>query len=182
MLADVEASELVFHGHSKNKKAFFNKDKSLIGTPDYVFRNQGGQKFIVEEKFSFQRENTRALSSPYENHLAQIACYMTLLEGLEAEYGYMLYWSYSISDYKGLYISSAQSFKVLATDDLSSVASRLLEDVVAFNQSGVSSFDKKKLNAWKCVNCVTTQICKHKTGVARRVTLPYESGAMDIDI
>lgn len=175
LLQDVSKSDLIFCGHGQSRrKLFYGAGRKLVGTPDYVFMNGNRERFVVEEKFSYQKPRTRLLNSPYDNHLAQLLAYMTLLEGLEAEYGYILYWRYSIGDQsKYPYISSAQVFKINASESLKKDISDLLQSILNFNAHGQYQLSEDNLNSWKCVNCVTSDYCQHKTGTDFNLTLPY---------
>lgn len=173
LIDDISTSKLIFHGHNKDEVKLFHDDTgTLVGSPDYIFEKSDGTRFVIEEKFSFQKLRTKPRFEPYSNHLVQLGTYTTLLNEIQASYGYILYWSYSFED-KTPCVSKAQAFRVDNSDEFETKIYSVVNELKTLNSSGETDFDINTLNPWKCVNCVTTDRCMHKTGNRSTLTLPY---------
>jgi CRISPR/Cas system-associated exonuclease Cas4 (RecB family) len=173
LLREIASSKLVFHGHNTSENnMFFDDAGTLVGCPDYIFERSDGTRFIVEEKFSYQKRHSTPPSSPYVNHRMQLGTYTMLLKGTEAPYGYLLYWSYSLQEGYPQIIH-ARAFMLESTRFLREEVLAKSSQMARFRNEGARSFDMEALNLWKCVNCVTTEICGHKTGTLDTLRLPY---------
>lgn len=175
LMQEISNSTLIFHGHnSDEQKLFYDESGELVGCPDYIFKKTDGTIFVVEEKFSFQNSQAKSIDKPYRNHLIQLGTYTSLLRDIRASYGYVLYWSYSFEDNEHTpYVSKVQSFRVNNSTIFHEELIRVVDEVKELNENGKIGFNIDTLNLWKCVNCVTTDRCNHKTGNTNTVTLPY---------
>ena len=176
LLHDIETSELIFHGHnSENSKIFYSEDKAICGIPDYIFKRKDGTLFIVEEKFSLQSENNILINKPYDNHRIQLGTYTMFLENINSSYGYVLYWFYRFSKYRGLpHICNAKMFRIKSSPSFKNEILSVLQAAREFNSKKViDNFKIHELNTWKCINCVTTELCSHKTGTVKNLNIPY---------
>ena len=174
LIEEISVSKMVFHGHGRGEKVFFvDSSGKFVGSPDYIFQKRNGTRFVVEEKFSLQKPNSRWISEPFSNHVAQVAAYMGLIDKIEAQYGYLLYWTFSFGDNERPYIRSAQAFKIFPSTDLVSWVRGISADINSLYKSEKLRFDQARLNSWKCVNCVVSDLCNHKTGIFDCLTFPY---------
>lgn len=165
LLSEIDGARLLFEGHSKKQpKLFSNAQKNITGVPDYIFEKKDGTRFVVEEKFSVQKKNSSILSRPYDNHIAQIGVYLTELSEIGADYGYLVYWTYSLHSTGKPNVESALAFRVNATPELKEHISHLIFEVRDLKEGKLIPFKVSALNHWKCVNCISTEICIHKTG------------------
>ncbi len=90
---DILESKLIFIGHEDGyKKPFYSNKKTLTGIPDYIFERPDKKKFIVEEKYTWNREN---ISTPYPNHITQLNGYIFGIESLDISYAYIIYFHWS---------------------------------------------------------------------------------------
>ena len=67
-LSKIINSKLIFSGHSDEKRIFINKEENYTGTPDYIFQNNEGNYFIVEEKFH-RKKDYRKLEESFDKEL-----------------------------------------------------------------------------------------------------------------
>jgi hypothetical protein len=174
LMHDISISKLLFHGHNRDEqKLFYDESGQIVGCPDYIFQKPDGTIFVVEEKFSLQKPNIKKIDKPYSNHLIQLGTYISLLRDIKASYGYLVYWSYSLKNEHIPYVSNAQLFRVNNSAIFNAEVSSVVDEVKELNSDRKIDFNIKNLNSWKCVNCVTSDSCNHKTGNKNTVTLPY---------
>ncbi len=177
LLHDIASSELIFYGHNTEKnKVFHNEDKTICGIPDYVFKRKDGTIFIVEEKFSLQNENTKQITKPYDNHRIQLGTYTMFLNNIKSSYGYILYWFYNFDRYRFPHICNAKMFKMNSSTFFRNEVKSTLQQTKEFQNKKVIDFKIEELNTWKCVNCITTELCIHKTGTIKNLHIPYNVG------
>ena len=167
---DVRKSEVYYVGHGKNVKRYFKSSKGdFVGQPDYIFINSEGVKFIVEEKFKSIKEEKRIIKT---NHKYQLSSYITGLDGLRAEYGYLVYWLYK-------YEEGIKQIKqcVVVKIEQNSIDIEGMRDIyrqIKKVNSGESlEFIRETINPSKCASCVVRKICGHKTGRFSDITVPY---------
>lgn len=175
LLLDIESSDLIYYGHNNEKnEVFYNENKTICGTPDYVFKRKDGKYFIVEEKFSLQDE----ISKPYDNHRIQLGTYTMYLEDIKSSYGYVLYWLCHLSragfsSYRFPRIHKARIFKLNSSTIFKNEIESVLQQTVEFQNKKMINFKTQDLNTSKCVNCITTEYCNHKTGTIKNLYIPY---------
>ena len=171
---DIVNSELVFSGHSvksDKQKYFINKEKGFIGQPDYIFKNDKGKHFVVEEKFKRQKESNQ--NNFFRNHKVQLASYIYFLNQYQIDYGYLVYWLYEYYN-KELKIENCKVLKISRTQGAESFLTTAHNSVVAFNQKKYLNINFNELSAKKCANCVYVLICGHKNLRKNQVSLPYQ--------
>lgn len=171
---DINESELIFSGHSKNDsslKYFINETKNFIGQPDYIFKNQHGKYFIVEEKF--KRQKTANQNYFFRNHKIQLASYIYLLNKYKIDYGYLVYWLY---DYNNCLfeVENCNVFKINRSQSAESFLDSAYNSVVSFNEKKILTLEINKLNPKKCANCVYVLSCGHKNKRENQVSMPYQ--------
>jgi hypothetical protein len=181
-LKDIKNSVVVYSGHNeKEKTKFFKNSKSnYIGQPDYIFDN-GGCKFIVEEKFRFKGKNRNYSFS--DSHKTQLYSYIFGLDEFEISYGYLIYWDYAEYDY--FYDSPGdlkflQVLKLYKNESARKKLNSLYERINELKKNKTLNFDHTKLNPNKCASCVTGRLCGHKTGRYSSLEFPYEEKYLKI--
>jgi hypothetical protein len=171
-------SELFFSGHSQENKNISFSNKDFKGQPDYIFKDKNGKYFVVEEKFRFIHDY-RAPKTFYENHLLQLASYMYGIEEPKIDYGFILYWQYTVVDNVHR-ILKCISKKVPKEDILLEKLRLQYKHIRSINRIANSenqvNFDASKLNLAKCTNCSVALICGHKSGKIDNLKLPYYNG------
>jgi CRISPR/Cas system-associated exonuclease Cas4 (RecB family) len=167
---DVRMSTLLYSGHNAENetKYFFNKARSFVGQPDYVFQNKDSQNFIVEEKFRWGRNGT--FERFYNNHKVQLASYIYGLEKFNADYGYLIYWYYDFQE-----ITSCKVLKISRTSQTRDFLNNSFLELTSFIKNKKINFNNDNLNPKKCANCVVNRFCGHKTGKFQDLEIPYSN-------
>lgn len=178
LLNDIASSELIFcdQNDDENKQIFYNKDKTICGIPDYVFKRKDGTFFIVEEKFSLLKESSKKISKPYVNHRFQLGTYSMFLENIKASYGYIIYWLYNFDKHRHPDICEAKSFRIDSSKSLKAEIEIAMDHINELQNKKTIDFKIEELNPRKCVNCISTELCLHKTGTVKNLHIPYNVG------
>lgn len=172
---DIDNSDLIFSGHTENSKEhnnyFLNEEKGFIGQPDYIFKNDKGQHFVVEEKFKRQKESNQ--NNFFRNHKVQLASYIYFLNQYKIDYGYLVYWLY---DYYGnqFDVEYCKVLRINRTQAAESFLTVAYNSVIKFNQQKHLDIDLNELSAKKCASCVYVLLCGHKNQRKNQVSLPYQ--------
>ncbi|MBT6170937.1 MAG: hypothetical protein HOH98_09355 [Flavobacteriaceae bacterium] len=187
MYSNILKSKIVFRGHRdgesklqskknnlqeliKFSKIFSTKDNSVVGVPDYVFEQQDGKKFIVEEKHTWQ-EN---VNNAFDNHEMQVLGYMNMIEHNTKKIipGYLIYFTWGY--YKGKISSKkVKLFKVEPTLDKQKKLKNTIDSLESFIKTGKVKFSKRSID--KCIGCTSRVFCDHVNGDIEQVTFPYNS-------
>ena len=187
LYSDVLKSKIIFRGHrdrdskseSKNRsihelikigKIFSNKDNSIVGVPDYIFKHQDGKDFIVEEKHTWQ-ENVNNI---FDNHEMQVLSYMNMIEHNPKKIipGYIIYFTWGY--FKGKISSTkAELFKVESTLEKQKKLKNTVDILNNFINSGEVKFPQQSID--KCIGCTSRIFCDHVNGDIKKVTFPYKS-------
>ncbi len=171
---DVNNSELIFSGHSEKSNEqnyFINEEKEFIGQPDYIFKNDKGKYFVVEEKFKCQKASNQKFF--FRNHKVQLASYIYFLNQYKIDYGYLVYWLYDYCDSQ-LNVESCKVLRINRTQVAESFLMGAYNSVINFNQQKYLNIDSNKLSAKKCASCVYVLVCGHKNQRKNQVSLPYQ--------
>jgi CRISPR/Cas system-associated exonuclease Cas4 (RecB family) len=176
---DISNSECVFTGHHSffNNQFFINEQYNFIGQPDYIFQNSDGRYFVVEEKF--KKDNNDSKGFFFSNHKVQLASYIHFLKEYNIDYGYLVYWYYSYENH----YPEVKKCQVLLLERKESILSYLMQ-----KHSSLQQFIKKRFynlpesdfNPKKCANCVYISYCGHKSRRKNQVTLPYQTGYLNL--
>jgi len=169
-LGDLLNSRLVFAGHeTKKREAFYSKNKTLAGIPDYIFERPDKTNFVVEEKHTWRQEE---ISSPFPNHLIQILAYVYGLESLQLSYGYVIYFHWCW--FKGsLSTSKVKTFRVTKSTSTKKQLVEIFQNVRSLKNGVPAHFDPATLNTEKCFGCSVRALCKHKSGRHDILQFPY---------
>ncbi len=172
LFEDIQNSTLVFSGHKENSnQLFFNNKKDFVGQPDYIFKNNKGDNFIVEEKF---KQNDNITSSLFSNHKVQLISYLYGLEEIDAKYGYLVYWYYCYENYS-IKIQRCKVFKVTKSETAKEYLVEIFDKTNVLKSGKKIVFDVSKLSPNKCVNCSFNKWCGHKTGLFKELYFPYQN-------
>ena len=168
---DIKDSKILYVGHNKEGKKYFKSSKgSFFGQPDYVFVNDLGKKYIVEEKF---RDVKKEIKSIRLNHKLQLASYINGIDELSASYGYLLYWYYSYEN-KVRRVKKCTVFKVEESVEDKAYLRETYKSILKLSEGSALDFDSNNLDAAKCASCVVRKFCGHKTGRFFEITVPYD--------
>jgi len=155
-------SKITFRGHNHDiYKAFHSKKFNVSGIPDYIMQKNNGDKFLLLEKHSWQKE---AINKPFKNHLIQAGAYIYLLPQLDLKYGYILYLQS---------IKIARLHKVVLSNQLKSFVEEKLNEIENFMETKKSKFDINFINVKKCFGCSLRMYCNHKNGKYSTIKIPY---------
>lgn len=168
---DIRNSSIYYIGHAENSVKYFKSSKGkFVGQPDYVFKNDLGENFVVEEKFrNFKSKATVA----YNNHKAQIISYLSGLDTINAKYGYLVYWYYEYSK-KYRRVKECIVYKYENDSNNASYIREVYTKILELNKGYVLPFGTRKLDANKCTNCAMRIFCGHKTGRLSEIAVPYK--------
>lgn len=168
----INKSKLIYSGHYKGQERDFkNKNGSLMGKPDYIFQDDKGLYFVVEEKFRFDKND----NSFYDNHLQQVGAYIYGISEPQISYGYLVYWGCSCNN-ESINIDECHIKQVNKDEQLRDELNDAFKEIEMMNRGYHISFDLSKINVNKCVNCSVAGICAHKKGIFKSITFPYHKG------
>ena len=162
-------SEIILKSYSNNSKPIFNENKSICGMPDYLFRKNNGDNFIVDERHTYRK----IIKAPWYSHIIQLAGYVFGLKSLNVNYGYIVYFHWSektkspIIDNPTIYLIEPSSV------EKAKLRSNYI-DVIKLKDGKALVFPKEELNFHKCIKCSVRYYCKHKTGTNPKLILPYQ--------
>lgn len=157
---------------------FYNNDKTLMGSPDYVLEDSEGSRFLLIEKFS--SIHSADVNTPFESDLIKHYGYLDEFKNNGFKYSVFLtwYWDYEDSDDnpndKKMVVQKYRLIK-LAANDLNYIKFlNVFKKVKDFKASGKYIVDSNKIShPKKCLNCSVFSYCDHKTGRFNEVSLPY---------
>lgn len=171
---EIALSEKIYFGHSNDEDDtnFINKNIKIVMKPDYIFKNNLNQYFVVEEKFKFYNEEIDF----YQNDKVQIASYISFIEEYKINHGYLIYWFYK---YKKSSISGYKILKIERSPELEIYMINLITRVEKFISNRKMDL-KINYSAKKCARCSLTLICGHKNKKHSNLTLPYDEKYLDL--
>lgn len=204
ILSTIKSCKLLYSGH-KERKPFINHKEKFIGDPDYIFLNNEGKMFIVEEKFSYRRDPERLsydeIQADYyneyivdedaerkrndwknksvrfhENHVIQTYSYLRNHPD-DISHGYLLYWFYDFKD--GIpYIHKCEILKIENHEYYEKKYNSYMKSLTTFiNQSQIQL---NSISCQKCVRCSIAKYCGHKTGKFEKVNIPYDRSCISL--
>ncbi|MBC8054571.1 MAG: hypothetical protein H7Y13_16040 [Sphingobacteriaceae bacterium] len=199
--------KLVFAGHSSDQNIFIKDD--WRGIPDYIFEDNAGKFFVVEEKFQMKRDPAKMSHDEwiddkfggtgvdveaqkarreweefkgffYSNHIVQLASYIQNITSYDLSYGYLIYWYYDYNGDQEPYIHKMVLKKVILDSATQALYHNTVSGVKNLVESKKQQFDISKLNMKKCVGCVVSKYCGHKSGKYEELQFPYASSYMQL--
>jgi len=192
LVKKIRSSELIFTGHS-DKDVFINKEEKFIGQPDYIFKDENGKFFAVEEKFHYlksehhqswensEKSYNKTINTFYDNHKVQLTSYIRNITEYKIEYGYLIYWFYELNEHRDErripQIHDVSIKKMTLTPNHVSLYNDAVAGIVNLhnNQGNVHfDFDVNKININKCVGCVVNKYCTHKSGRYNTYKFPHQ--------
>jgi len=179
MIADINKSEIIYYGH-EDKKIYKKADNTLIGKPDYVLRRGGGKYFVIEDKFTQWKRYSATIESKqepqkaYDNHIIQLAAYLSKFEDIQGNDGYIIYWQYDY-DSNGLVIKDVDIHHIIVSEDEIRQLNKVIENVNVLLSGGTTLFNITNDQYYKCAGCSSRYLCIHKTQAIKEVRIPYPS-------
>jgi hypothetical protein len=184
---DISTSTSTYLGHSvgADKQYFYDLKRIFIGQPDYIFLNNNGKNFVVEEKFLFKEYGANANTTLFHyNHKIQLASYVHGISNPSISYGYLVYWIYGPKyqyGYRSSYIdrndpyeiSNVHIMKINNSDSWKSQLNQIFFNIKKLKETGSEKFDINNLNINKCINCSVSMHCSHKTGRFDELDIMY---------
>jgi len=175
---DIEQSKLIFPLKSdiENNSYFKNQNRTYVGKPDYIFKNNISNKvFVVEEKYQKGKTYTEDSHSTkfFENHLNQLRSYIYGLKELEIEYGYLVYWKYFGNPSYSAILKKCYVKRIEKNDWERRILVKYYQELTEVIKMQGGTFNPKMISANKCLNCVSSMLCGHKTGKFLEFKLPY---------
>lgn len=179
---DIMKGKLIYSGHNNtynanNLTTFKNSELNFVGQPDYVFENQSGENFVIEEKYMTTVNS--ASEQFYNNHLMQLASYIYFLIEIKAHYGYLVYWKrYLQYDEHGYFTETRKCLimKVIREKKYEDILLKTFSDVKLFMEKKYFNLSNEMLIPEKCAGCAFSMYCGHKNRRRNQVSLPYQRG------
>lgn len=197
LLKKISNSTLVFAGHLESK-IFINNNENYSGSPDYIFQDELGEYFVVEEKFHFKRDpseytydESNGLSDGeasaknrmetwknlkihfFENHRVQLISYIKNITEYDIKYGYLLYWFYDISD-NIPFVHRDDILEIKLDEQNNELYNKTKSEISILQSNKIINFNVNKLNPKKCAGCVVNKYCAHKSGKFNELKFPYD--------
>jgi len=168
-------SPLIFSGHgAKKKQPFVNSKENYSGCPDYIFKDEDGKYFVVEEKFHMIKNNNE---NKYENfhlnHQLQIFSYIKNIQECKIDYGYLVYWYYDKDKEGNIYLFNVLSLEIRLNEEIEILYSKVKASIEELLTNRLINFDTSKLKQSRCVRCAVSKYCCHKNGRHKELTIPY---------
>ena len=187
---DISTSTVVYLGHSEEgeKQYFYDKRRIFVSQPDYIFSNQNGRNFVVEEKFILEQNNKSNYSKSvfYNNHKVQLSSYVHGISDIDIDYGYLIYWIYEpnrqlghnsaytyIDKLEPLIIRALYILKINKSNSWKLQLNEIFTKIKKLKETGTELFDVDSLNMSKCINCSVSMFCSHKTGRFKELDMTY---------
>ncbi|SKB56122.1 hypothetical protein SAMN05660226_01990 [Parapedobacter luteus] len=168
----LKKSELVYADFDGSGKPFKGKRGAFVGKPDYIFRDEVGNFFAVEEKYQYRQYSSSISPNFYDNHVNQIVSYIYGIPKPKIAYGFLVYWKYDFHN-NDIYIQECQVKKINKTALNRQNILTVFRAIEHFMNEKLINFDKSSRNPKKCANCVYRLYCGHKTGYFTKIPLPY---------
>ena len=181
----IKKCELLFYGHTNEKKYFVNEELEYIGQPDYIFKDPNGKLFVVEEKFKYLnkyansenydydeiiKKRNRVKSTFHSNHIVQLQSYIDCIKDYDLEYGVLIYWFYDF--YNDCPNVHSVSLKVINKNENQEILRNAFLSIKKFLKEQVIEFNDK-INPNKCAACSVNKYCAHKTNNLTELKIPY---------
>ncbi len=178
-------STLIYLGHDEQQteSGFFNKEKNIACNPDYIFQDDLGDFFVVEEKFHYYKRPRYFLEDEIEqcekrkkifhiNHIMQVLAYLDSITKYHLKYAYLVYWYFDFSQNKP-YVHDVSIKKIHFDEYYAKLYSKTINALHQFINDKKMIFLNNKLNPRKCAGCVVTKYCGHKSQKYFDLELPY---------
>lgn len=190
----IRNSEVVFVGHSERKQYFSNDQENFIGEPDYIFKDELGKYFVVEEKYhSLKKKNHRhreisqgqyekTVNRFFDNHEIQLISYIRNIKEYKIDYGYLIYWYYQTSKlvkenttYSAFpQIHDVRIKKVELDQTNIDFYNKTIQGINALISASKQDISATNIVTNKCVGCVVNKYCIQKTGRLTTFNFPYK--------
>lgn len=168
-------SKILFSGHEKSNLIFENINEGFRGVPDYIFKDNKNEVFIVEEKFFRKRSNYKPIF--FNNHKVQLISYIRNIIEYDVKYGYLIYWYYDLTS-SGPRVNNVATLKIIKDEKSELLYQRALTGIKDIQINYKQDFNISNLNLKKCAACIVNKYCGHKTAKFNDVTFPYSRNYM----
>ena len=167
-------SDLIYEDDGKNEKIFKSNKGDFVGKPDFIFKDENGDYFVIEKKYQriFSEEKNINITF-YENHINQTASYIYGISEYNIKYGLLVYWKYT-ERFGDVEIKGFNFKTITRNDELKNKINNTYSKIKYLNENKIEIFDISNRNAIKCANCVNTLLCGHKTGKFNNNKIPYD--------
>ena len=179
-LNDIMYADLIETGHSGDFDFYYNSELNFSGMPDYVYQSINKRCFVVEEKFILKKESDNIEHyPPWENHTNQLSAYISFINKIDIEYGYLVYWFYYFNDEGKPIVYACKSHKIEKSLELNTKMMSILNEIRIVPTNNEYPFTRNADRIKKCRGCVYNRICGHKTGQYNSYKFPYEFNYWD---
>lgn len=195
LIKKISNSTLIFAGHI-DSKIFINNEENYAGSPDYIFQDEQGDHFIVEEKFHYKKDPFKEGQDEYyyrrginvdeyrekwqkhkvhffDNHKVQLISYIRNIKEFDIKYGYLIYWYYDFSTDAIPYVHRDAVLEMKLDSQSQKLYDETKTNIERVLQNKVIEFDVTTLNPKKCAGCVVNKYCGHKSSKYKKINLPY---------
>jgi CRISPR/Cas system-associated exonuclease Cas4 (RecB family) len=200
VIRKIRKSEIAFIGHSEDAQYFKNDEAQFIGQPDYIFKDEHGKYFIVEEKFHSLKpedhqhwqerpnEYHKITNHFFDNHKIQAISYIRNIKEYKIEYGYLIYWYYQTSTWEhgNIHFASTPRIhdvrikKILLDENTEGLYKTTVSNIRDLQKRQTQTFDSSKISISKCVGCAVSKYCSHKTRRQKEFLLPYNKDNIEL--
>jgi len=193
IIQKIRSSEIVFVGHSGDKQHFINEEAKFIGQPDYIFKDEQGKYFVVEEKFhsikpeghNYWTEHPNQYQNLtnrfFDNHQIQLISYLRNIKEYKLDYAYLIYWYYYTSKLvqgnttygEFPQIHDVRTMKIILDDKTEQFYQNTVTNIRNLQNEKVQTFNAADIPINKCVGCVVNKYCSHKSRRLNSFPYPY---------
>lgn len=191
------------HSAQSESELLKNHDSTFYGKPDYILEKNKRANIVVEEKFSKRKykydedyveagsldedamlrgelkitnsnddvTDYRLVKGAFDNHVMQVLSYLYEIKDCQLTEGYILYWYYDIVNDEPK-IHSYQLIKISVSAVLQDKYQFYKRELIKLRTNKEVGFKPQPVS--KCVSCLVSQFCIHKTGKVEKVEYPYD--------
>jgi|GEM_PF-5142996 len=169
----IKKSEIIYTGHNNQNYIFENKIEKFRGKPDYIFKDENNEFFVVEEKFIHSLQFNTLEHKPifFNNHRVQLVSYLKNILEYDIKYGYIIYWYYN--DYNAPFVHHYSYLKILLNTHYEELYQTAKNGIKSLYETHSQEFDTSKVNLKKCAACIVNKYCGHKTIKFNDLSFPY---------
>jgi uncharacterized protein YcfL len=173
ILQSIINSKDIFTGHDDENFYFENKAENFRGVPDYIFRNDSNEIFVVEEKYIFKSINEEDHQTVFfNNHKVQLISYLRNIENYDIKFGYLIYWFYDYEITRP-YVHKYSILKIIYDEKAELLYQKAKNGIINLQENQQQEFAINNINLKKCAACVVNKYCGHKTQKFNELSLPY---------
>jgi hypothetical protein len=110
----------------------------------------------------------------FYNHLVQIISYLKNIKEYDIKYGILIYWYYDFSN-NTPYVHKVTTQKIVLNEYYNKLYNETYTQLNNLKQNKIVEFNSDNINLNKCVNCVVSNYCGHKTRKFSKLEYPYNT-------